>query len=155
MIRPLAFSERSTRPSTMPAASRPEVDRLLHPGRHRHRADAAVLAVKVDEHPAAVALLNVLDRKRRGFGAAQPAADQQGQDGAIAPAFEGRGIGCVDELFGLRFGQPVPCPRPLLLGPGHLRDPGRRLPAPARPWAAASRASFRMAARRWLTVEGA
>ncbi len=61
----------------------PPVDRLLDPGRDRDRAQAAVLAAEVHDHPAAVALLDVLDRQCHGFGAAQPAADQQGEEGAV------------------------------------------------------------------------
>ena len=61
----------------------PEVDRLLDPGRDGDGAQAAVLAAEVDDHPAAVALLDVLDRQRHGLAAAQPAADQQGEERAI------------------------------------------------------------------------
>src|ERR1039458_6209338 len=54
----------------------PGVDGDLHPSRHRNRAHAAVLPEEVHNAPAVVALLNVLQRKRRHFRSAQPAAQQ-------------------------------------------------------------------------------
>ena len=86
----------------MPAAAQPPVDRLLHPGRDRDRAQAAVLAAEIHDHPAAVALLDVLDGQRHGFAAAQPAADQQGEQRAIAFSLERGRVGAVDERLGLR-----------------------------------------------------
>ena len=124
MIWPWRLSERRIRPSVMPAAAAPAVDRLFHPGRDRDRAQAAVLAAEVDDHPAAVALLDVLDRERHGFGAAEAAADQQGEERAVPGPFEGGGVGAVDEGLGLRLGQPVPCPGSGLLDAGHLVDGG-------------------------------
>ena len=155
MICPWRLSERRIRSLGDAGGVAPEVDRLLDPGRDGDRAQAAVLAAQIDDHPAAVALLDVVDRQRHGFAAAQAAADEQRQQGAIAFAFQGGGIGAVDERLGLRPGQPVPCPGPLLL---HARAPGRCAAATAAsssPLAAASRASFLIAARRWLMVEGA
>ena len=52
----------------------PGVDGDLHRGRHRNRAYAPVLAEEVHDAPAVVALLYVLQRKRRHFRSAQPAA---------------------------------------------------------------------------------
>src|SRR5205807_8993568 len=43
----------------------PCVDCYFHPGRHRRGADAAVLTNKIHDAPAAVALLQVRERKRR------------------------------------------------------------------------------------------
>ena len=62
--------------------------------------------------------------QRHGFAAAQAAADQQGEQGAIPFSLEGGRVGAVDERLGLRPGQPVPCPDSLLLDPGHLVDGG-------------------------------
>jgi hypothetical protein len=47
-----------------------------------------VLALEVNQHPAAIPLLDVLHRKRGGFGAAQPAPNEQRPDDAIAAAVE-------------------------------------------------------------------
>jgi len=49
------------------ARGSPHIDRHLHPGRHRHGADAAVLANEVYDTPAAIALLDVCERQRRGL----------------------------------------------------------------------------------------
>ena len=64
------------------------------------------------------------------------------------------GIGAVDERLGLRPGQPVPCPDALLFDAGDLVDAGGDVSASSQPLGAASRASFLIAARRWLMVEG-
>ena len=48
---------------------RPQIDGLFHPGGHRHRPDAAVLAMEVDQHPAAIPLLDVFQGEIRRFGA--------------------------------------------------------------------------------------
>ena len=77
----------------MPGCGAPPVDCLLDPGRNRDGAQAAVLAAEVDDHPAAVALLDVPGRERHGFAAAQPAADQQGEQGAIALPLERGRVG--------------------------------------------------------------
>ena len=86
-----------------------------------------MFAAQVDDHPAAVALLDVVERQRDGFAAAQAAADQQGQQRAIALALQGGRIGAVDESLGLGAGEPVPCPDALLLDAGDLVDAGGRL----------------------------
>lgn len=98
---------------------RPTIQRLLDPCRDGDGTDAAVLAAEVDEHPAAVALLDVFDRERGGFGAAaQPATAEKGQDDAIALAFARSRVRSVQELLALRLGQPVPCSGALLLDAG-------------------------------------
>ena len=72
----------------------------------------------------AVALLHVLGRKCHRLAAAQAAAHQQGEHGRFALALAGGGIGAVDESFGLRLGQPVPCPHPLQFNASNLIDSG-------------------------------
>jgi hypothetical protein len=72
----------------------------------------------------AVALLEVGEDKRDSLAAAQPASDQQSQDGAIPLAFQGGRIRAVDESPGLHLGQSVPCPDALLLIAGDLVDAG-------------------------------
>ena len=69
----------------------PEIDGQFDPARHRDGAQAVVFAAQVDDDPAAVALLHVLGGKCHRFAAAQAAADQQGQHGAIPFAFQGGG----------------------------------------------------------------
>ena len=124
VIWPWRLSERRIRPSVMPAASHHRSTACLTQAGTGDGAQAAVLAAEIDDHPAAVALLDVSDGQGHGFAAAQPAADEQGQQGAIALALEGGGIGAVDESLGLRLGEPVPCPGALLLDARHLVDAG-------------------------------
>ena len=59
MIWPWRFRERSRRPSVIAGGFRPEVDGQFDPGRHRNGSHPAVFAAEVDDHPAAVALLDV------------------------------------------------------------------------------------------------
>ena len=66
----------------------PDIDRGFGPARHRHRAHARAFADQVDDHPAAVALLDVVELQRRRFLAAQAAAEHDGEQRAIAFAFE-------------------------------------------------------------------
>ena len=61
----------------------PCVDRHFHPGRHRRRPNAAVLSDKIDDTPAAVALLNVRERERRHFRSPEAAAEKNGKNRAI------------------------------------------------------------------------
>ena|SRR5947208_13243962 len=56
----------------------PGVDSYLHPGRYRHRANAAMLPDKIDDAPATIALLDVCDRQRRYLGTPEPAAEEDG-----------------------------------------------------------------------------
>jgi hypothetical protein len=52
----------------------------------------------------------MLEGEAGGFVAAQAAAEQQGQDHAVSFSLQRCRTGSVDQLFGLFFGQPVPCP---------------------------------------------
>src|SRR5437870_4566718 len=56
----------------------PGVDCDFHPGRHRHGADAAVLADKVDDAPATVALLDVCECECRHLRSPEAAAEEDG-----------------------------------------------------------------------------
>jgi hypothetical protein len=62
----------------------PRVDRHLHPGRHRRGANPAVFSDNIDNAPATVALLNMCERQRGHFRPPQSAAEEDGEDGAIA-----------------------------------------------------------------------
>ena len=64
-----------------------------------------------------VGTFHPVDFEAHELGAAQPAGDQKRQDGAVALAFQSRGIGRIQELVGLLFQKPVPCPHTLLLHP--------------------------------------
>ena len=59
------------------------------------------------------------------FGAPKTAAEQQGEDGPIPFAGKGVCVRRVDQIVGLVFGQPVPCPNSQLLHAGHAFDRGR------------------------------
>src|ERR1017187_1232029 len=50
---------------------RPGVNRHLDPRRHRDRAHPAVLSKEIDDAPATLTLLGVLERKGRHLGSAQ------------------------------------------------------------------------------------
>src|ERR1043166_5778731 len=62
----------------------PVINSEFRPGRHWNGADPAVFADQIDNHPAPLALLDVVESKRRGFGTSQPATDQDRQQRAIA-----------------------------------------------------------------------
>src|SRR5262249_5288420 len=53
----------------------PSINRDLNPGRHRHRPDPTMLPDQIDDAPAPVPLLNVLDRKCRYFRPSQPTSE--------------------------------------------------------------------------------
>ena len=89
---------RGPRPRRPPG---PRVDCDLHPGRHRNRAHAAVLPDEVHDAPAAVSLLNVLERKRRHLGSAQPAAQQDGQHRSVAQSLLGGYVRSIQQRLGL------------------------------------------------------
>src|SRR5215471_6210949 len=75
------YSRRRTRrnngPSDKPAAGRPGVDRNLDNWPDGHRTDLPSLSHKVDEHPAAVALLDVPALERSELAPAQRAAPRR------------------------------------------------------------------------------
>jgi hypothetical protein len=70
--------------STRSACSAAKVERRFCPSGHGHATQAASLPEQVDNHPAALAEGDVVDLERRQFGAAQPAADEQSEQGAVA-----------------------------------------------------------------------
>ena len=76
----------------------PGVNRHFHPG-HWNRSDSTVLACEVHDAPSPVALLNVCERERRYFGAAETAADEDRQDGPVAQALRRGGIGRAQECL--------------------------------------------------------
>jgi len=61
----------------------PGIYRDFHPG-WPWRANASVLADQIGNAPAVVALLDVRERERRNFGSPQAAAEEDGENGAIA-----------------------------------------------------------------------
>ena len=75
----------------------PRIDRHLHPGRHRRGADPPVLSDEIDDAPAAVALLDVRERERSHFRSPQPAAQKNGQNGAIAQPAKVRDVRRVQQ----------------------------------------------------------
>jgi hypothetical protein len=56
-----------------------------------------VLADQVDDHPAAIALLDVGQGERGDLRALEAAAEQDGQDGAMAQALERGWVGGVEQ----------------------------------------------------------
>ena len=85
----------------MQPLGRPGVDRNLDKGRDGHGPDPLALAHQVDEHPAAVALLDVPALERREFAAAQGAAQEHRENGAVPFSFGGLDLGLSEEVAGL------------------------------------------------------
>ena len=71
----------------------PGNNRDLGPAGHGDSADAAPLPLQIDDRPAAVALLDAFEGQAGDFGAAQAAAQHEGQDDAIAFALQRCRIG--------------------------------------------------------------
>jgi hypothetical protein len=78
------------------------------------------LAVHVHNHPAAFALLDLLDLKRGQLGAAQRTADQQSQDAVVALPFDGRAVRHGEQFPCLLPRQPIAQPSSLLPDIGHV-----------------------------------
>jgi hypothetical protein len=60
-----------------------------------------VLPDEVHDAPAAIALLNVLERKRRHLRSPQPAAQQDGQHRSIAQSLLGGHVRSIQKRLGL------------------------------------------------------
>jgi hypothetical protein len=84
----------------------------VDPVRDRDRADPPTLAGDVDEDRPAVPLLEVRHRQAHELTPTQCAADEDGQDSPVAPAFDGGRVRSLQE--GCRFfrGRPLPHPDP-------------------------------------------
>ena len=93
-----------------PRRGGPSIDPGLDPSRHGNGPDAAALAQEIREHPAGPPLLQVFAFETQKLCATEAAADEQGEDSAIAFAGQGLWIGGIKEVVGLLFGQPVPHP---------------------------------------------
>jgi hypothetical protein len=103
-----------------PGSTQPGVDPGLDPRRHGHRPPPVPLADHVRQHPPSLALLEIFDVDADELGAAQAAAEQHGQDGSVALAGQGLGVGRVEQIVRLVLQQPVADPRAL---PLHFRNP--------------------------------
>lgn len=66
-----------------------------------------VLTDQVDDHPAAVALLDVGHGERGDLRTAQPTAEECGQDGPAAHASARGEVGHIEQVLRLDLGQPV------------------------------------------------
>ena len=80
MLVPASWPALFTGPHELPhgeaGGSGPAIDSHLGPGGHGHGAHAASLPDQVDDHPAAVARLDVFDRQGGEFASAEPTTDQ-------------------------------------------------------------------------------
>ncbi len=119
--------DRSSRPSSMPAAVIQALIPCLTQIGDGHGADASSLPFKVGQHPPPLALLDGLDVELGQLLPAQGAADQQRQDHVIAFALQGRAVGNGQQLFGLLPGQPVSQPGSLLADVRDVREARRLL----------------------------
>ena len=94
----------------------PFIERRFGPGGHRNSADAAVLANQIDDHPTPLALLDIGEVELGEFPAPQAATEQQTKQHTVAFTLQRRAVGSLQQLEGLRPGQPVPRPDPRAFG---------------------------------------
>jgi hypothetical protein len=103
-----------------------------------------MLADRVVDDAAAIALLDVGQSERGDFGAEQAATEQDSEDGAVARAFAGGRIGRVEKALGVDLAEPDAG-----VGGGQANAPDIATPAAScgssRPLSAASLARGRMA----------
>ena len=99
-----------------PGRGDPEVDCVFDPLRHWHRADVATFTEQIDDGPVPLACLNVPDVERGEFGAAQPAADQYSDYGAISLGSQIVACDAIQHCSALFEGQPVSRSMTELLG---------------------------------------
>ena len=87
-LRPRKFAGFADRPEEAvfcnPGCLEPGIDSRLDAGRHRDGPHSISLPCHVGQHPAAFPLLQVFEVDAKQLGPAQPAAEQQGQDGPVA-----------------------------------------------------------------------
>ena len=81
-----------------------------------------MFADQIDDAPPAVALLKMRERERGHFGSPQPAAQEHGQDGAVAQSPDGRNIRRAQQSLRLPKGQPVTYADALRLRALHAAD---------------------------------
>ena len=105
----------------------PAVDALLDPERHGNGTDAPSLPHQVDDRRPALALDDLLELQLGELLAAQPAADQERQQGVVAFADQLLLVRHGEEFLGLVAVEPVPHPGSLLADIGDIGDRGRGL----------------------------
>ena len=66
-----------------------------------------MLAYEIHDAPAPVALLDMLESKRRYLGSPKTTAEKNGDDSAIAQPFQSAGVGRVQETLCLAYRKPV------------------------------------------------
>ena len=91
-----------------PGGRSPHINRDLDPRWYGNRPNSPMLADEIHDAPAAIPLPDVLEGKRRYFGAPQPASKEHCEDGPVTQPFVCGGIRCVQERLRLLRGQPVP-----------------------------------------------
>ena len=118
---PARVTGRKIRPSVIPAAAVQTSTRALTP--------AGTVTVRTRlplprdrDGPTGLALFKTLDVQPRQLRPAQPTADEQGEDGAVALAVEGSMTGRVEQVIGLFFGEPIPQPGAAAGHAGHTFD---------------------------------
>jgi hypothetical protein len=101
-----ALTERNTGPSAIPAAAaHTSIAILTQVGIGW---SASGRACRSDPRCiSGLPLLDMLEGKRRHFGAPQPAAEQDGEDGPVAQTLVGGGIRCIQERLSLLRCEPV------------------------------------------------
>ena len=126
----------------------PPINAGLDPGRDGDGADPISLADQIRQHPAGLALLQVLEFTTQKLCTAEAAADKQGQDGSVALTGQGlslsRSLACslVNQFPSRVPWRATPVTRPIAAATD----------GSSRPLSAISRARRRTGARRRLTV---
>jgi len=111
--------------------SGPGIDGDLHPHWHRNGPNPSVLPVQIHDAPPSVALLYVPHRKCGDLGPPYGAAEQDGDDGAVAQSLGRRDVRRVQERLGLPECEPVSGTHPDGLRAFSRAGCQRPTPAPA------------------------
>jgi hypothetical protein len=120
-----SFAPRGSVPADCPKDSticnirclHPSVDSVLHPDRHRNRADMAALSDKVNYGPVPLTDLDVLFPEGHQFRSSESATQQGGNHGHIAGGTEALAIRFLKERASLIAIEPVADPAPICFTP--------------------------------------
>ena len=95
----------------------PVVNGLLHPLGNRNGPDVSTLSNQIHDGPVVFASLEQVDSQFGEFTTPEGAAQQDGQEGSIALAFQGVGFRSLPETASFLRRQPIPKPDAQFLGP--------------------------------------
>src|SRR6516225_707859 len=105
----------------------PVVNRLLHPIRHRNRADVASFPDEVNNGPVVFAPLNMVKGQINEFFSTETTPKEYREDGSIPFSFHGVHIGKLPKESGFIHGQPISKPHAQFLCSLHSTDAGGQI----------------------------